>query len=129
MQLQPSLRLTPSPMVDQVWHEHILFTKEYRKFCKKHFGSYVNHAPTVEGYSKASASDDQHSYAVTLYLYERYLKVVPSTTFWPVDDNTKLAVDKLKTSGFLSENNSSNGGGGGGGCGSCGGCGACGGGC
>jgi len=88
MQRYPSVRFSPSEMVDQVWHEHILFTKEYRKFCKKHFGSYVNHNPTVPGYSTATASDDQRSYVNSLYFYELHFKSTPSTKYWPSDKIT-----------------------------------------
>ena len=37
--------LSPSPLVDLVWHEHILATKEYMKFCDEVFGAYLHHTP------------------------------------------------------------------------------------
>jgi len=96
MQLFPYLRFSPSEIVDQVWHEHILFTREYRDFCKKHFGKYVNHAPTVVGYSIATASDDQRCYAYTLYFYALYFNSTPSTVYWPTNDATNDLLTGMK---------------------------------
>jgi len=97
MQLNPSYRLSPSVMVDHVWHEHILFTKEYRLFCSRHFGSYVDHVPTVEGYSKASMVDDQRSYATTLHLYASHFSSVPSPKYWPMDSKLKDIMNELSS--------------------------------
>ena len=36
-----------SKRVDNVWHQFILFTREYHAFCQQHFGSYMHHAPHV----------------------------------------------------------------------------------
>lgn len=38
-------RLTPSVAVDLAWHELILCTKFYFKFCDSHFGRYIHHHP------------------------------------------------------------------------------------
>ena len=32
-------------IVDEMWHNFILFTKEYQHFCTQYFGSYVHHLP------------------------------------------------------------------------------------
>lgn len=37
--------LIPSPKVDEVWHNFILFTEDYGKFCQDHFGRFINHRP------------------------------------------------------------------------------------
>ena len=29
----PGFGVTPSKVIDQVWHEHILFSRAYRDFC------------------------------------------------------------------------------------------------
>lgn len=34
-----------SEVVDDLWHEFILHTKEYHKFCKNTFGKYIHHHP------------------------------------------------------------------------------------
>ena len=45
----------PSEIVDVFWHEFILFTREYDKFCKKSFGKFLHHTPTEAMKSKTSA--------------------------------------------------------------------------
>lgn len=31
--------------VDVLWHQFILFTREYSAFCEEHFGIFIHHAP------------------------------------------------------------------------------------
>ncbi len=33
----------PSQIVDDLWHEFILYTRNYHSFCKKAFGRYIQH--------------------------------------------------------------------------------------
>ena len=35
----------PSQVVDDLWHEFILYTKNYEQFCQKAFGRYMHHTP------------------------------------------------------------------------------------
>ncbi len=79
----------PSHLVDIVWHQHILYTKEYHSFCKIHNGSFINHDPdTFKGKSN------------TLYIrtLERLWKEFPGydiTKYWEGADRFKLVdVDK-----------------------------------
>ncbi|BBB69720.1 hypothetical protein UNDYM_5467 [Undibacterium sp. YM2] len=37
----------PSQVVDDLWHEFILYTKNYEQFCKKAFGRYMHHTPAA----------------------------------------------------------------------------------
>lgn len=37
----------PSKVVDELWHEFILYTREYRDFCDRAFGRFLDHAPAV----------------------------------------------------------------------------------
>ena len=36
----------PSQIVDDAWHEFILFTRNYKIFCKKSLGRFLHHTPT-----------------------------------------------------------------------------------
>jgi hypothetical protein len=38
-------RYSPPPMIDEAWHNFIMFTKEYAKFCEDHFGHFLHHNP------------------------------------------------------------------------------------
>jgi hypothetical protein len=37
----------PSQAVDDLWHEFILYTRDYQQFCSKAFGGYMHHVPAV----------------------------------------------------------------------------------
>lgn len=47
----------PSQVVDELWHEFILFTRHYQVFCGKAFGGFLHHAPAV------TLSDNQRANA------------------------------------------------------------------
>jgi hypothetical protein len=44
-----------STRVDQVWHEFVLFTREYAEFCARHAGRFLHHAP-LEAAPRAGAA-------------------------------------------------------------------------
>ncbi len=37
----------PSQVVDDLWHELILYTRQYELFCKQAFGRFMHHSPAV----------------------------------------------------------------------------------
>jgi len=37
----------PSQVVDDLWHEFILYTKNYQAFCRRAFGRFLHHTPAV----------------------------------------------------------------------------------
>ncbi|HSI37571.1 MAG TPA: hypothetical protein VK946_00705 [Methylotenera sp.] len=37
----------PSEVVDDLWHEFILYTRNYEQFCKRAFGRFFHHTPAV----------------------------------------------------------------------------------
>ncbi len=45
----------PSEIVDVAWHEFLLFTREYQRFCQKALGRFLHHTPTEAMKSKVSA--------------------------------------------------------------------------
>jgi hypothetical protein len=46
----------PSRAVDAAWHEFIVLTKEYAKFCAQAFGRYLHHTPKAMMDTPASAA-------------------------------------------------------------------------
>ncbi len=38
-------KLSPSYIVDLAWHEFILFTRFYERFCNKHYHRFIHHTP------------------------------------------------------------------------------------
>ncbi len=45
-----------SEIVDVLWHEFLLFTREYETFCKKGLGHFLHHTPTEVMKYKSSVS-------------------------------------------------------------------------
>lgn len=48
-------KISPSPLIDTIWHTHILFTQDYANFCYNLIKSQINHNPMGE-FDK----DDKH---------------------------------------------------------------------
>jgi hypothetical protein len=38
--------IVPTKEIDEVWHNHILHTKQYHNDCQKIFGRYLHHMPS-----------------------------------------------------------------------------------
>jgi len=47
----------PSEIIDVLWHEFILFTREYEQFCKQGLGKFLHHVPTEAMSSKTQAQE------------------------------------------------------------------------
>jgi hypothetical protein len=62
---QPRLPLTPSHVVDEVWHQHIRHGLHYSKMGKAAHARYLHHAPLLRGADKATGPS---GYARTLKL-------------------------------------------------------------
>lgn len=41
--------LAPSPEVDEAWHQLILFTEDYAKYCAAVAGRFIHHLPIIPG--------------------------------------------------------------------------------
>ncbi|WP_065204384.1 hypothetical protein [Shewanella woodyi] len=39
---------TPLLVIDEMWHNFILFSNDYLSFCKRFFGHYIHHMPTTK---------------------------------------------------------------------------------
>lgn len=37
----------PSQVTDELWHEFILYTRHYQRFCRQAFGRFLHHTPAV----------------------------------------------------------------------------------
>jgi hypothetical protein len=68
--------LTPSALVDSVWHEFILFTRHYGRFCEKQIGYFIHHQPS------ADQGNELLQYQQTLALYEHTFGICEAF-FWP----------------------------------------------
>jgi hypothetical protein len=39
--------LAPPSVIDQGWHEFLMYTKDYQDFCLRYFGKFVHHTPRL----------------------------------------------------------------------------------
>ncbi len=73
--------VTPSVEVDEVWHLHLTYTRDYwQRFCPQVLGSDLHHGPTTGGHVADARYRDQ--YSETLRLYEGYFGSPPAR-WWP----------------------------------------------
>jgi hypothetical protein len=74
--------VTPSDAVDQAWHLHLTYTRDYwERFCPEVLGQALHHSPTAGG------REDRHHYfqryAETLQSYERVFGEAAPADLWP----------------------------------------------
>jgi hypothetical protein len=95
MALRSDKELTPSEVVDQVRHYHILHTKDYPKFAEK-IGHFLHHNPgTANEMPRFSRQYDQ-----TLQFYKEVFSQEPPVDFWPRQSQTAMSEVDLKTASF-----------------------------
>ena len=73
--------VTPSEAVDQAWHLHLCYSRDYwQRFCPEVLGRELHHGPTKGG----PAERDKHfeQYALTLRSYEEIFGSPPED-IWP----------------------------------------------
>ncbi len=72
----------PSDDVDEVWHLHLLYTRDYwNEFCGKLLGRPLHHDPTSGG--PLELARHRQMYAATLASYERLFGIAPPADLWP----------------------------------------------
>jgi hypothetical protein len=73
--------VTPPKAIDKVWHEHLLFTRAYREFCRDVLGRDFDHAPELLPVQEQT--EEFHAqYAATLSLYFDEFHSPPPFEIW-----------------------------------------------
>ena len=75
--------VTPSKVIDQVWHEHQLFTKAYREFCSEVIDKEFDHTPELIPVPQQTQQFNQQ-YLDTLALYRAEFNMEPPADIWAV---------------------------------------------
>jgi uncharacterized protein (TIGR04222 family) len=74
--------VTPSEDVDQAWHLHLAYTRDYwETFCRDVLRQPLHHGPTRGGASEAGRYD--HQYRQTLAAYAAAFDAPPPADIWP----------------------------------------------
>jgi hypothetical protein len=83
--------VTPSDAVDQAWHLHLTYTRDYwERFCPDVLGHPLHHGPTAGGAAEGHRFFAQ--YAETLKSYEAAFGAAAPEDIWP-DANRRLNDD------------------------------------
>jgi len=73
--------VTPSDQVDQAWHLHLTYTRDYwQRFCAEVLGGPLHHGPTAGGQAERTRYYEQ--YAQTLKSYEETFGAPPPAHIW-----------------------------------------------
>lgn len=78
---ESKVEITPSTIVDEVWHYHILHTKAYEEFCGR-MGRFLHHNPGGPGSPKDEVRFVKQ-YEKTLAAYKAMFGAAPPTSIWP----------------------------------------------
>lgn len=74
--------VTPSDAVDQAWHLHLTYSRDYWEvFCPQVLRAPLHHGPTSGG--PVEAGRYYRQYAATLAAYERLFGETPPSAIWP----------------------------------------------
>lgn len=87
-------QVTPSKIIDAVWHEHLLFTAGYRTFCEEVIDYNFQHFPELVPLAEQTEIFAAQ-YQRTLELYEQEFGVAPPAIIW---DATKFDSSFLRPS-------------------------------
>jgi hypothetical protein len=77
--LYPGESHAPSPLVDEVWHAHLMFTRDYRDFCYLLTSEFIDHCP---GRGGEDVERLNVAYDTTLARYREQFGE-PPTNIWP----------------------------------------------
>lgn len=75
---QSKRSLTPSHTVDLGWHEFILFTKAYARFCEQQLGRFIHHTPDD------NQAQSRNRFSQTVYRYSSVFGQPPEA-IWGAD--------------------------------------------
>jgi hypothetical protein len=82
----------PSKVVDMLWHEFILNTREYQQFCQQAFRKFLHHTPTeIQSCSKQIATTKMQYGLQVIWLYSCEQQNIQSLK--PVILPTLFAID------------------------------------
>ena len=85
--------VTPSDAVDQAWHLHLTYSRDYwQRFCPEVLQADLHHGPTAGG--KVERTRYYGQYAATLKSYEDAFGEAPPADIWP-DAQRRFGVDPL----------------------------------
>lgn len=82
----------PSKVVDEAWHQFILFTREYKSFCEQAFGRFLHHTPAKALKNPRSVSQSiKRSWRLSCYLEQLHpLRITGVPMLFSMDDELDI---------------------------------------
>jgi hypothetical protein len=74
----PGFPIVPSYDMDEVWHQHVLFTAKYREDCNTVFGQFFEHVPYF-GRTESNVDEDDRVLTNTRSLWEKVYGYIPDS--------------------------------------------------
>lgn len=75
-------------ILDEMWHNFILFTKEYQSFCNRYFNRYFHHLPASKKEKEAQKYKNIHEPEQARIEYVQKLEHVISTVYDQLGEET-----------------------------------------
>ncbi len=91
-------------MIDEMWHNFILFTKDYHEFCRKYFGRYVHHTPTSYQEKQERERQKKEEPEKIKEVFLKQLKDLVSTTYDHLGEETVRKWFELYPEKYSEEN-------------------------
>ena len=93
--------VTPSDLVDQVWHLHLSYTRSYwEDFCPRVLQMSLHHDPTRGGQAETEKFDDW--YQRTLESYDRFFGQSPPAEIWATQSNQVVPKSQIQPGAIVS---------------------------
>jgi uncharacterized membrane protein len=73
-----NIPLTPSKLIDEFWHQHILNSTEYFQFCTRVAGRYIHHTPHYERPHSYHRKGFKHTH----FVYQKYFDKNAPQSIW-----------------------------------------------
>jgi hypothetical protein len=103
--LVSDFQVTPSKIIDVVWHEHLLFSKAYRDFCAEIIEQAFDHHPELIPMADQTGRFSAQ-YLDTVELYKTEFGIEPPADIW---GNTKFDKEQQTKAGYQSTRKKQNG--------------------
>ncbi len=85
--------VSPSPVVDTVWHQHLIFTQSYQDFCNL-LGKQIQHIPST--HNREDFQKFQQAKERTSILYEHFFGKQPRSIWHYTNIHESLNLQKAK---------------------------------
>lgn len=81
--------------VDNVWHEFILFTQQYHKFCNTYSGKYIHHSPHIDN-DMPTPDEIINKSRTFIQYYKQTFNEEPPSHIWKFENNRCTGCAKCK---------------------------------